>query len=429
MDQYQKIIKNIQKKINKSKKEVTILFTDIVASSSYWDSRGDLKGRLMIDYHNRLCFPRLRKYNGKVIKTLGDSLMVLFKRPQDAIHAAISIQQVFEIERKNNKDFPRVRIGIHSGRALVEKGDVYGDVVNVAKRIEGRARPSQILVSGRAIWKLPHKSYFLSRKERIVPKGKKHPLTLYACDWKKAPSRDHIVKTRRFHLLSTRQKYLIIFSLFICIFMLVYLFFQYARFFIADSELMALLMLNPLNTLKENLWLTPIILAILAAIFLIIKRAGRVPLLPFKLSRGGLGFTIAFFLSTLLLEILPVSHYLKLDEVLVESKHLFVEINSNNTPIHSNPDSTSLVLRRLPKNLILLRKDFLNAGDLEWNKVLIARKTYGWVVNKLPPKLGVPEKLISTTSRFRFRRRDLYALACGLIGFILGMIRFYLHPA
>ncbi len=51
---------SIIRQIRSTRKQITILFTDIEGSTRYWDIRGDIDGRLMVDYHNRLIFPVMK---------------------------------------------------------------------------------------------------------------------------------------------------------------------------------------------------------------------------------------------------------------------------------------------------------------------------------------------------------------------------------
>ena len=51
---------SITRQIRSTRKQITILFTDIEGSTRYWDTRGDIDGRLMVDYHNRLIFPVIK---------------------------------------------------------------------------------------------------------------------------------------------------------------------------------------------------------------------------------------------------------------------------------------------------------------------------------------------------------------------------------
>ena len=78
--------------IEKSRKLVTILFSDIEESTRHWERRGDIDARLVIERHNRLLFPVIRKFRGRIIKTLGDAIMASFTEPQQAIQAAHHIR-------------------------------------------------------------------------------------------------------------------------------------------------------------------------------------------------------------------------------------------------------------------------------------------------------------------------------------------------
>lgn len=84
---------SITRQIRSTRKQITILFTDIEGSTRYWDTRGDIDGRLMVDYHNRLIFPVIKKFKGKIVKTIGDAIMASFSRSEQAVKAAIAIQQ------------------------------------------------------------------------------------------------------------------------------------------------------------------------------------------------------------------------------------------------------------------------------------------------------------------------------------------------
>jgi adenylate cyclase len=137
-----------RRQINSSKQHVTILFTDIEDSTKYWDKFGDVQGRLMVDRHNRLLFPMVHKFKGRIIKTIGDSIMAAFAKPEQAMKAAIAMQQTMASERQGDVTFDvRIRIGIHTGDAIVEKEDIYGDIVNVAARVESVGKGNEIIES------------------------------------------------------------------------------------------------------------------------------------------------------------------------------------------------------------------------------------------------------------------------------------------
>ena len=77
-----------------------------------------------------------------------------------------------------------MRIGIHLGQGIVEKNDIFGDVVNVASRIEGQANPGEIYMSEEAYLSLSDKGeiYCAFARETML-KGKKEPMRLYKAFW------------------------------------------------------------------------------------------------------------------------------------------------------------------------------------------------------------------------------------------------------
>ena len=84
----------LSRHIRKSTKPLTILLTDIEGSTEYFDERGDIEGRLMVDQHNRLLFPVITRFRGKIIKTTGDGFIASFRVPTNSVQATIGIQQL-----------------------------------------------------------------------------------------------------------------------------------------------------------------------------------------------------------------------------------------------------------------------------------------------------------------------------------------------
>jgi len=170
----------------KFKKEVVILFTDICGYTKYVDTWGDLKGRSMLQRHNDIVLPLIKKHEGIVIKTIGDAVMASFSKPLPAVKAAIDIQNgLYQHNRDvGATDAIHVKIGINMGEALVEEKDVHGDVVSVASRIQSQAMPDQILVSQVVYEEVRGSEDILCRWHGSVKvKGKAEPLELYRVVW------------------------------------------------------------------------------------------------------------------------------------------------------------------------------------------------------------------------------------------------------
>ena len=171
---------------SKFTKEVTIMFTDIYESTSFFEAYGDIDGRTMVQRHNDILFPVISQFQGKVLKTIGDALMVLFDTPENAVMAAIEAQRKLN-EYNKNKDKREqilIRIGINFGKGIVETSDVYGDVVNIAARIESLAEPEQILIPKSVYEKVKNSDEIICRQMKSSKvKGKTDKIELYRVIW------------------------------------------------------------------------------------------------------------------------------------------------------------------------------------------------------------------------------------------------------
>jgi len=87
--------------------------------------------------------PKIAEHNGRLVKTTGDGLLVEFGSVVDALRCAVEVQR--EMAGRNAGVPPdnriEFRIGINVGDIVIEDGDIFGDGVNVAARLEGLAEP------------------------------------------------------------------------------------------------------------------------------------------------------------------------------------------------------------------------------------------------------------------------------------------------
>src|SRR5215471_14303085 len=124
------------------------MFTDMVGYSALAQRDDELALDLLEEHRGLLreIFPR---FQGTEIKTIGDGFLVEFQSALDAAQCAIEIQRVLS---KRNAEVPterriEIKIGVHIGDVVHRNGDVYGDGVNIASRIEPLAGPGGICVS------------------------------------------------------------------------------------------------------------------------------------------------------------------------------------------------------------------------------------------------------------------------------------------
>ncbi len=93
--------------------------------------------------------PRLAQFNGRVVKTTGDGILIEFPSVVDAVQCAVAIQDAMRARNAGVSPEKRIefRIGINVGDVIIEGGDVFGDGVNIAARLEQLAEPGGICVS------------------------------------------------------------------------------------------------------------------------------------------------------------------------------------------------------------------------------------------------------------------------------------------
>jgi TolB-like protein/class 3 adenylate cyclase len=131
--------------IEGQRKLAAIMFTDMVGFMAIAQENESLSIELLEDQRRcvRSIFPR---FNGKEIKTLGDGFLIEFLSALEAVHCAIALQKKIAAQNKGRdaRKRYRLRIGIHLGEVVWRNGDVYGNGVNLAARMEPLARPGGI---------------------------------------------------------------------------------------------------------------------------------------------------------------------------------------------------------------------------------------------------------------------------------------------
>jgi class 3 adenylate cyclase len=120
----------------------TILFSDIVASTTQLVDVGDAAWRRVLDGHDRVIREQLRLYRGHEVNTTGDGFVVSFDGPARGIRCAQAITEALATLGLE------VRIGLHCGECEVRGDDLAGLAVHIAARVGSLAGPGEVLVSG-----------------------------------------------------------------------------------------------------------------------------------------------------------------------------------------------------------------------------------------------------------------------------------------
>jgi class 3 adenylate cyclase len=423
------LITSLTNRIHQSQREVVVLFTDIEDSTRFWDNRGNVKGRLMVDRHNRLLTPIVRHFRGRVIKTIGDAIMAMFEQPEQALRAATAMQQALEQERGRDPRFNiHIRIGLHNGEAIVEHNDVFGDVVNVAARIVNEAQGDEILISGRLARRLDKGQFRRNKKGGFTPKGKRRRIALYSCHWQQHDDLLQELRLKPLTPLGPRQSVEMLGYLLVLFAGLYFFHLFYLRYLLADNEALALLFLNPGTMLWRYWYLTLPATLLCAALLWRAMRINAVPTRALKALKGAAVGTLLYISLYALSSLLPAQAPLHFNQSLYTSHHLFVEIRAESAIIRETPDPQSEALLQLPRNTLLLLSDIRRVGNTVWNRVLVDEGNFGWVERVRPAQLGAAEQRISWAGKFSLRYGDIYLLLLVIPGVIWGYRSFQVRP-
>lgn len=165
---------------------LAVLFADVSNSTALYSKLGDTLAKAAIDE----CFERilllLAKFEGRLVKTIGDEVLCVFPTADQAVLAA-SEMQVAIAERRYGGQTIQLHIGVHYGPALVSVNDVYGDTVNVAGYLTAVAGADQIIASEAAAMQLSAALKSCVRPVyRAVLKGSGRETTVYQVVWSRS---------------------------------------------------------------------------------------------------------------------------------------------------------------------------------------------------------------------------------------------------
>ena len=160
--------------------EGTVVFTDIVGFTQYTALRGDEEALALLSKQERLVREALPP-GARVVKELGDGLLLWFPDACDALKTTLHLQERFEQESAESELPLWVRCGMHTGRQMRRRDDLVGHDVNVASRVVDVAGPGEVLLSDATLAQVDGRLANVAFEELgpVVMKGIPAPVRLY----------------------------------------------------------------------------------------------------------------------------------------------------------------------------------------------------------------------------------------------------------
>ncbi len=164
--------------MSEKQRTIAILFADIAGSTPLYEAVGDVEAHRRVTESLGFMAQAIYNEGGRVLRTVGDATLASFESCDAALRAACSMQLLHE-------DTPLgVRCGFHYGTVIPDKGDVYGQAVNLAARVSSIARSGEITTTNHTIEHLSDANKELaSYIDQIPVKGLSESVSVYRIAW------------------------------------------------------------------------------------------------------------------------------------------------------------------------------------------------------------------------------------------------------
>ncbi len=141
---------------------LAIVFVDIAGFTPRTSAQTREENLRMLQRFDGAVKPLVRAYNGRVVKSIGDAFLLTFRSPTDALLCSTAIHdRLVESDREvEASERFTIRAAVNVGEVRIDRGDIFGEAVNIASRIEGKAAAGEVYFS---------ESVFLSMTKSEVP--------------------------------------------------------------------------------------------------------------------------------------------------------------------------------------------------------------------------------------------------------------------
>jgi len=163
----------------------TVLFTDVVNSTTLTQSLGDKAALAIVGVHDTIVRDALSALGGREVKHTGDGIMASFVSAASAVRCAIQIQRELDKHAQINSEHPlKVRVGAAAGEPVEKNNDLFGSTVQLAARLCAHAEPEQILVSTAIAELCIGKDLSFEDIGEVTLKGFTSPVRAHVAGWR-----------------------------------------------------------------------------------------------------------------------------------------------------------------------------------------------------------------------------------------------------
>ena len=164
--------------------KIAVLFADVCGSTQLYERLGDAQALAAMSRSLNMARDVALACGGRLVKTIGDEVMLAFPTTKQAAEAAVAIQERVSSAAWSGGLRLEFRMGFHFGDAIEQDGDLYGDSVNTAARLVALAKAGQILTCASTIAALPEPARPQIRDvDTITVKGKQVDLDVVEILW------------------------------------------------------------------------------------------------------------------------------------------------------------------------------------------------------------------------------------------------------
>ncbi len=164
----------------------TVVFADLFGSTGVFESLGNAKATEAVTQVTTWLAEKFQLNGGRVVKFLGDGVLVTFKENQNAVDAVVDVQRAYEkrLPHSTSDVYMPLRIGVARGDVEMVDDDCYGDAVNIAARLSELTGPHQIWANSEVV--AGGKLSPGTRSRLLGPihvRGRAEPCTVYQIEW------------------------------------------------------------------------------------------------------------------------------------------------------------------------------------------------------------------------------------------------------